>query len=777
MKKVHLLYAVTLLAAFLLFQIELIIAKIFLPRFGGSYLVWGACMVFFQCTLLAGYAYAHVIIKALGMARYRLWHLAVLLLPLLTFPGRPLPEITSHGNLPLVVDIFLQLAATIGLAFFALATVSIVTQSWLSHSTLPEQRNPYPLYAVSNIGSFLGLLSYPFFFEYHYDLTGQLLFWRFLYFSFLVLYILAMAAIGIADPQPEQPRGFGGALLPRLRRPREETVRQRGYWFLLSAAGCIVFLAVTNVMTYEIAPCPLLWTIPLCLYLASFVLTFRERPLYPGWISRFFPLFLGLNLFLFFFAQTRMIAVLPFMVILSLSLLAICLFCQHGLYLSRPTDKGELTSFYLWVSFGGVAGSLFVTWLAPLLFDSPRELLVGLALIPLALLVKEQAISPDFQSWRLVAYLLLLLGAWPFSSPLPDSSWGIALLLLCLAGIFEGLGRQPAALFLALLCITLLSPWVEPYWTRDGKLLFVHRNYYGIYRILFQQPTLDLYNGTTLHGSEYVDNDLARALEPLTYYHRGTLAGMVLSSGHFPTNRVGMVGLGTGTLSVYGKPGETIDFFELDPDQFMIASHFKYLANAKAQLSFVYGDARLALRAVPAGNYDCLIIDAFSGDSVPVHLLTVEALREYQRCLKYGGVLLLHISNRYLDLTPVLASNTRAVRAALVAHANKMEGPLLKESNWVAITWKPDTYRQLLALVTAEMNAPATGAMASAERRQPPPSGQPTAPAPPPPPNDQRGSHQPVRPWTDDYSHVLTVLNLDTLVPPLSSLNPFAKRP
>ena len=195
MRKVHFLYALSFLSAFLLFQIELIIAKIFLPKFGGSYLVWGACLVFFQFALLGGYWYSHVAIRKFGMYRYGALHFIILLAPLLFFPGRPLPEIVAHSGIPLVLDVFLQLALTIGLAFFVLSTISIVTQSWLAHSQLPEQRNPFMLYAVSNIGSFLGLLSYPFLFERYFDLDTQVTIWRILYLVFLLLYLIALLTI------------------------------------------------------------------------------------------------------------------------------------------------------------------------------------------------------------------------------------------------------------------------------------------------------------------------------------------------------------------------------------------------------------------------------------------------------------------------------------------------------------------------------------------------------------------------------------------------------
>jgi SAM-dependent methyltransferase len=661
-----------------------------------------------------------------------------------------------------VVDTFRQLAATIGLAFFALSTVSLVTQSWLAHSDLPEQGNPYRLYALSNAGSFLGLLSYPFFIEYRFALGEQLLIWRIGYFLLVALYLLSLAAVGVADRTIQ---GFPPARWTGVAsrwRGGAPALRQRISWFLLAAAGCILFLSVTNVMTYEITPCPLLWIIPLCIYLLSFVLAFQKRPYQPRWLQTFFPTTLGLSVLLFFLSQTRQAFVFALLAALALSLFFLCLFCQQELYRSRPAEKGDLTSFYLWVAGGGLAGSFFVAWLAPMLFQTPSEYLAGLAAVALAVFLREGSGRLRFSHWRLMAYLVLLLFLWPLAFTGP-TLLGIAVAGLSLSAIFHRLGRHPGALCLALLVVMLLSPWAAPRWNSDGPVVYAYRNYYGIYRIQHQGGVARLYHGTTLHGAQYLGGDPARRLEPLTYYHRHTLVGKVLDSGLFPAERIGIVGLGTGTLSSYGKTGETLDFFELDPDQGQIAAVFSYVRHARASLSFTYQDARLALQSAPPGNYDLLIIDAFSGDSVPFHLLTLEALGEYHRHLKPGGLLLLHISNQYLDLAPVLFSNARILKAAVVNHVNPQEGPLRLAASWVAITWNGDTFGRLVGLLRGEApleRAPEKPVAAPAKA-----SG---APSPAP-------SLSHVRPWTDDYSSILTVLDGEAFRKPLQRLNPFSR--
>jgi hypothetical protein len=739
MKKVHYLYALSFVSAFLLFQIELIIAKIFLPRFGGSYLVWGACIVFFQFALLLGYLYSHIVIRKFGMYRYRYLHLFLVLLPLLFFPGRSLPEILAHAGIPLVIDIFMQLSLTIGPAFFVLSTISIVTQSWLAHSDLPESRNPFMLYAVSNVGSFIGLLGYPFLFEAYFDLDTQVAIWRILYVLFLLLYLVSLLTIDYSNREVPNLKIFDKSAFVRRHRLTDEAVRQKLYWFLLSAAGCILFLSVTNVITYEIAPCPLLWIIPLCIYLLSFVLTFRDKPLYPEWITEKFHLVMGFSVLIFFFSQGRILPVSPQVIAFIVSLFALCMFCQHELYQSRPQEKDDLTGFYLIVSLGGFAGSVLVTWVAPGLFTSPLEFLLGLFIVGLSLSLKQGRSSVDFYHLRLIAYMVIFVIAWPLVFK-KYNVCGVTVILLAFGFIFRELNKKKTMLSLCLLIVLFLAPFVEDFWSTDGKAVRAYRNYYGIYKITASPTLLKLMNGTTLHGAQYLTEDTAKREEPLTYYHRKTPVGKVLSSGHFATNRIGVVGLGVGTLSAYGKKGEEMDFFELDPDITVFVNIFDYLQNARAKLSFFYDDARIALRKTPKAHYDILVIDAFSGDSVPVHLLTTDAIREYKEHLKDKGLILFHISNRYLDLAPVLFSNAGAVNAFALADSNEEQGPALLASSWMALTWDRQIHDTLVSQLQWKENPP-----------------------------DARM----LRPWTDKYSNIPAVFKPDAMINSIKTFTPF----
>jgi hypothetical protein len=742
MKRVHTLYALSFVSAFLLFQIELIIAKIFLPRFGGSYLVWGACMVFFQFALLLGYFYSHVVIRKFGMYRYRYVHLILIVLPLLFFPGRSLPEIVAHAGIPLVMDIFMQLSLTIGLAFFVLSTISIVAQSWLAHSGMPESRNPFMLYAVSNIGSFLGLLSYPFLFEAYFDLDTQIAVWRILYFLFLALYLVALLAIDSPDREAPNLSIFDKSLFARRYSLADAAVRQKLSWFLLSAAGCILFLSVTNVITYEIAPCPLLWIIPLCIYLLSFVLTFRDKPLYPVWITEKFYLVMGFSVLIFFFAQGLILPVSPQVIAFIVSLFALCMFCQHELYAGRPREKNDLTGYYLILSLGGFAGSLLVTWLAPVLFSSPLEFLLGLFILALSLSLNQGYSRVDFYNVRLIAYVAVCVIAWPLVFK-KYNVLGVTLILLTFGFIFKELDKKKTALCLCLFTVLIMAPFVQDFWGKDGTSIRTYRNYYGIYKISVLPPVLRLMNGTTLHGAQYLTKDNTKRQEPLTYYHRETPVGKVLSSRRFATGRIGVVGLGVGTLSAYGQKGEEMDFFELDPDIAVFVNIFDYLQNSHAKLNFVYEDARLALRKTPRDHYDILIIDAFSGDSVPVHLLTTDAIREYKVHIKNRGLILFHISNRYLDLAPVLFSNAGAVNAFALVSRNEGRGAALAASQWMAMTWDRQVNNTLVSQLQWKGN-------------------------------DVNLKTEMLRPWTDKYSNILAVVRPNPFLDSIKNFTPFS---
>jgi hypothetical protein len=733
MKKIHYLNAINFLAAFLLFQIELIVAKIFLPKFGGSYLVWGACVVFFQCTLLFGYLYSHLAVQKLGIFRYRRLHVILLLLPLLSFPGRPLTKIFFHQNVPMVMDVFWQLAVSVGLVFFVLSTTSIIFQSWLSASRLPERSNPYVLYAVSNIGSFLALLSYPFFFEAHFDLDTQLNIWRACYGVLLALHFIAFKSVEV-DRTPE------AEALPEV---SSVSLQEKASWFLFAAAGAIAFLSVTNIITYEIAPAPLLWIIPLCIYLISFVLNFKERIYCPEWIKNKFHLTAAFSVLLFFLSEKRTLPLLVYMGGFYVSLYIVCMFCQNELVKSKPKGPKDLTLFYLIISTGSFIGGLLVSWVIPLVCATMVEYLLSFVVIYCALTIKEGTAKVRLYDFRLIFYSGMLLMLWPcvFRN---YNFLGMIIIFYMFKYIYSELKNTHRAMCLNLIFVLSVTPSFVSLWaSRD--YIYAKRNYYGIYDIFDENGVRILANGTTYHGGQYLLPE--KQMQPLTYFHQKTPVGRLMESKLYDFHTVGIIGLGVGTLAAYGKEGQEMDFFELDRDVFFIANkYFTYLKNSRAKINYIFGDARIALSNVPRNRYDLLVMDAFSGDSVPIHLLTTNAMSEYKNCIIRNGIILFHISNRYIDLVPVLFSNAKKVGAYVALDANRGDEykPEISSSIWVVVTWDPDTFNTLTSKLEWRVNFP---------RRE-----------------------RPVmflRPWTDTYSSILPLLDLKSFLDSIKEFRPF----
>jgi hypothetical protein len=698
-----------------------------LPKFGGSYMVWGGCVVFFQCALLLGYLYSHLVVEKIGIMRYRYFHMFLLLLPLLFFPGRQLPVIAAHPNLLMVLDVFWQLSISIGLVFFVLSTTTVITQVWLASSELSQKENPYILYSISNLGSFLGLLSYPFLFEAYFNINTQLNIWRFGYLILLILYFVVFKIVPVSKKQTEAfdlSAKFGVDKLS---------------WILLSAAGVIAFLSVTNVFTYEIAPAPLLWVIALCIYLISFVLNFKHNPFCPGWIRSKFYLVLSSSIVFYFLTQKRILPIFVEIAAYSFFLFAICMFCQSELARMKPKNERELTMFYLLVALGGVVGGFFVSWIAPLFFTLTLEFLVGLFCICFAMGLEEKKGKIGLSNIRLIFYALLLLILWPgfFKN---YNFFGVVLIFVFFGLIFKKLKVSLRALSLAVFSIMACSWFISPLWS-DFNFIYSKRNYYGIYNLYIKDGAVFLINGTTLHGAQFIGGK--DEMEPLTYYHRKSPIGELMESKDFDFNTMGLVGLGVGTLASYGKAGQEIDFFELDPEVFAIASNFfTYLRKTPAKTNVIFGDARVSLKKMPKKRYSIIIVDAFSGDSVPVHLLTTEAMAEYRQHLKDGGLILFHISNRYLNLMPLLFNNAKALNAYVSGKSDrKMYGNVRLPSAWVALTWDADINKKFVSgLKWAK---------------------------------EYVGPDKSCRVWTDTYSNVLTVFKTKVFIDSLKRWQPF----
>jgi len=723
MRKIFLLNSITFLSAFLLFQIELIVAKILLPDFGGSYLVWGAAVVFFQAVLFLGYFFSYCLLRKVGIARYRKFYLGLFLLPLLCFPGRAFPEIHSVNlSIPLVVNVFWYLLWTIGAAFFALSTTSVILQSWLADSDLAEKVNPYALFALSNLGSFAALATYPFLFEIFLDLDQQLLLWRAMYFLLLGLIVLAVFKIKVVfENRVTKIWSLNGIAW-------QDCLK----WLAFSAAGVMMFLSVTNIFTYEIAPIPLLWVAPLCIYLVSFVLNFKRQPWSPAWVEDKFYLTFAWSVVLFFMALMRILPLIGELAITCWFLFHTCMFCQRQLNNTKPVNLDNLPLFYLIISLGGFIGGIFTTWAMPLFSVSISEYLLGLAVIALGLAIGTKHQRLGWLNIFFVAYICIVLMVWPLFFR-KYNLWGVIIIFLVLKICYSRLIKNPRALFLSIFLVLLMTPVIYSSWVQT-KYIYKHRNYYGVYRVYEEEGKITLSNGTTIHGVQFKDR--TRESQPLSYYHKLTPIGSYLSTAGWEKN-IGVIGLGTGALAAYARAGQEIDYFEIDPQVYFIAKNFfSFLKTTKAKVNLISGDARVAIKAVPAKRYDVLVVDAFSGDAIPVHLLTSEAISEYRKHLTDNGIIFFHISNRYLDFIPVLFSNANYLNAYACYKENEADSrKVLFATSWLALSWDASAFNKLVAEFKWRKYTP--------------------------------GKDKLIRPWTDKYSNMLLIMRLSNFLNPL----------
>lgn len=720
-----LLAVITGLSAFLLFQIELILGKLLLPHYGGSYLVWGSCIVFFQAVLLLGYIFAHHCIKKWGVGKYLTWHMGLMLVPLLFFPGRALHVSANDGHQwPLVIDVFWRLTTTIGPVFFVLSTVSLVTQSWLSRSGLPQRLNPYALYAVSNLGSFLALLTYPFAVERHFGLTEQLSAWRIGYFVLICLSIFTILRV---KPTKDVHRAQQ-SISPSV--PLKDQMR----WLALSAGAVIMFLSVTSLISYEIAPVPLLWIFPLAIYLLSFVFNFGPKPWKPAFINGNVGGIIGLNLAIFFLVMKTMIPTIIMVIVLCWLLFILCMYAQRTLIGIKPKDDGQLTKFYVMISLGGFLGGILATWIIPLVSTMLIEFIVGLLLIALA-----SSTSPKIRPLWQVGVGIVLIAAIFIGWPLLFKSYSILGIIILFGGLYLGFKWVSAIKPLLIgICIAVIffSSLLEAHW-KSVKFIAKYRNYYGIYQIFDKNNIRLIMHGTTLHGVQL--NDPASRHIPMGYYSPMSADGNLIIKDYFEVKRMGVVGLGAGTLSMYAQPDRAIDIFELDPDVLTMAQkYFWYLSLAPGEVKNIIGDARVSLKGIDDHTYQLLVIDAFGGDAIPVHLINKDVVRLYQTKITESGAILFHITNRYIDLEPVLANIAREL-GSWVAVKEVPDGGVNMRSLWAVMTWD----RERMAQLIGEDGWRAIGTK----------------------------DYAPSMTWTDDYSSVLPMLKLSEFVGSLQHFN------
>jgi spermidine synthase len=602
---VHRIFQITIfLSAFLLFQIQPIIGRYILPWFGGAAGVWSVMVVFFQFVLLAGYGYAHLLCTRMAPRVQLAVHLTVLGAALLALPVAPNDLLKPAAGSEPITGILAMLGVTVGLPYFAVSTTGPLVQAWFAR-TYPRE-SPYWLYALSNAGSLLALLTYPFLIEPMLGRNAQAMTWS---LAFAVFAVLCAAAamkslwIGGWRMSAAGRREDGGQPPDRARYLA---------WIGLPALASALLLSFTNEICVDVASVPFLWVLPLGCYLLSFIFTFSGK----GGLQKKIWNTLGVG------AVTSTAAVMfwPGMLEIPIhfvvfgyaaSLLILCCVLHGEVFRIRP-EAQRITEFYFCVSIGGVLGGLFVGIVAPVIFNSHLELPVVLFFVFISL-VYSSVKKFDFSNYR---------------HSLPILIFGIFIIIKV--------------------------------YNYTSQFEYSSRNFYGVYRI--QNVNFDkengmrtLYSGTTLHGSQYTNPDYQSI--PTQYFSRHSGVGIALASLDGGPKKVGVIGLGIGTLAAYGRPGDTYRFYEINPNSLRIAQErFSYLRSSRAHVQVVLGDARLNLEREETQRFDVLVLDAFTSDSIPMHLLTEEAFSCYLRHLAPEGGICVHISNRHLDLTPMLKS-------------------------------------------------------------------------------------------------------------------------
>jgi hypothetical protein len=720
------LYGATLfLSALLLFAVQPMFTKMVLPQLGGAPTVWSVAMVFFQAALLGGYAYAHLVVRRLPLGLGALVHLGVLAAAAATLPiaiahgfGAP----PTAGIAPWLIALF---AASIGLPFAALAASAPLLQGWFAASGHVQARNPYVLYAASNLGSFAALIAYPFVIEPFLTLKEQAQIWS---AGFALLAVLVAVASLVVARQPSfEARNAPAAAAPAT------ALSARLIWAALAAIPVGLVIAVTSYITTDIASAPFLWVLPLALYLLTFVAVFRDPPwLRQDMVVRLVPIPIAVLAISLLGGERQFWVVVTVVNLVAFFLLA--LLCHGELYRRRPVPA-LLTEFYLCMSLGGVLGGVFAALIAPqifsLVYEYPMLVVAACLVLPGMFAGDRQRVVREIGPVFALAVLAIL--AWfLFDVRLPVSAaYPFQIILAGLAGLML-LQRARPQRFLAL---TVLGFVLTGLWQPGFDRVAAFRSFFGVHQII---ETADgrfrlLYHGTMVHGAERIADTATAAgaaPEPLTYYYRGgpiseSIEAVRAARGGLP--HVAVVGLGSGTLSCYKGRDEQWTFFEIDPAVVQIARDprlFTYISACAPDLPVVLGDARLTLAASPQ-RHDLIILDAFSSDVVPVHLLTREAIESYLARLEVGGVVVLHLSNRYMELAGVVAADAAA--QGLVAY--------FKDDNRAASV--PFDYKANASVAVLARRLADLGDLP-----------------------DQPGWHAikpvpDVRIWTDDYSNVL----------------------
>ena len=761
-------YALTIFTgAFLLFQVQPLLGKYILPWFGGGPGVWTTCLLFFQVVLLAGYAYAHASTKWLKPRAQALLHLALLAVAVACLPIIPSESWKPTGGENPTLQILKLLGVTLGIPYFVLSSTGPLLQQWFSRTN--SGTSPYRLYALSNIGSLLALLSYPIWVETHFTRRTQALLWGWGLAIYVVgcaicavkVWKLALRKLDSETSGPMQPgTGAGTSITNRL------------LWVLLPACASVLLMATTNKICQDVAVIPFLWVLPLALYLLSFIICFDS----PRWYLRF-PFMLALIAAMcaicWALFEGTDASIYRQLGIYSGGLFVCCMVCHGELYRLRP-PAAQLTAFYLSIATGGALGGIFVAVMAPLLFHDFYELHCGLLLcgtLFLAVCVTARTgPSPSgaqpgmeqlktdqslWDDWRWAGCALPLAGIvgldWfahrtslhhhAFSkNQLLAVRIGLCAIPVALAGAALARGAFKTSRHWKLITCGLLFAGLLALAAAlrlqmgdsGGDKVYTSRNFYGVLTVYEHDRGVPkdhhflLQHGRITHGLQFVDPEESKW--PTSYYGAESGIGMAVNALGDGARRIGLVGLGTATFAAYGRPGDYIRIYEINPEvQRLATTRFSYVRQCGAKVEITLGDARLSMEREEPQQFDLLALDAFSSDAIPVHLLTREAFALYQRHVKTNGIIAVHISNHYLDLEPVVANLAREFGYGLASidYDENEDEWWLYSSTWVLLTRN----RQLLD------SQPIHQAAGSSKRKQ-----------------------KPIPLWTDDFASLFQIL-------------------
>jgi hypothetical protein len=722
-----------LLSALLLFLVQPLMARFMLPLLGGSPSVWAVTMCFFQAALLLGYAYAHVLNRFLPLQAGIIIHgvlmtVAVTLLPVAVSTD----TVTPFNDLPQSLALLCVLAATIGLPFAVMSANAPLIQSWFSVSGHKDADEPYFLYGASNLGSIAALLVYPTLIEPFVGLHDQSGMWA-RGFMWLAVALLTCGAF-VAGRSRVQ-------IAPTTEAVTKITLSKWIYWLAMAFLPSALLVAWTNHITTDIAAAPFLWLPPLVLYLVSFIVVFRQKAWFSNNTLRMVQL-LAVPFTFVFLEGTKQFMIFPIMTVGAIAFFVTACLCHRQMFETRPAAR-QLTAFYLTMSLGGVLGGLFVSLLAPVLFDDVSEypVLLMLALFLSADVMNDGKIIANLKKPLRIAAAALGTGLlFQVSGSVLDRPYWLGM-NAAIIGFFAAaafLFMRAERKFLMAIFIFLLV--LRAGWPGDPAVAHA-RNFFGVLSVKQSGEFSNMFHGTTLHGAEYMA-DLSlpegKRPRPLTYYApdggmgRAIVSAKLRLKNELRPKNYGVVGLGAGSLVCYSDPGENWKTFEINSDVVEAARNpklFNFLDRCGKDIPVIVGDARLTLQAEAAGTYDVLVIDAFSSDAVPVHLITTEAMQLYFNLLRPDGVLVFHVSNLYMDLGSIVSANLAVLQigegkiyARQIIHVPKINGVADESSKVIVMS------RSEAAIVAASTN-PEARELADAEPG--------------------------VRAWTDDYSNIL----------------------